>query len=380
MMGFRARLFVVALCWVSRAIAADFGTPGGPLPPNLDAISGVLHEQPYELELLISFGTSKGGSAGHLALAVRDGAPGDDLVYSANFYADRDPAHEADFHTDDLMVSVPKMEYLFGTTSSLGAKASFGLDFGEVYKRSVVGVRVSGVPVGEKEALAAFFARINQDFHARASDTEYHEGEVRYDYLHLNCAKTIGAAFKHGAGYTDLNVTRPRRILTTRVASARRANVPTEMAMKLIEEWDRRGYRMDVVLYKKYAASPYVDPLEKEAIAFKDLPNRFPSVLSRDFRREQGAYEDFDNLYAMYLLYNLGRYSIVIDERTRQLAVEAEKSPMGYREAAKLAERNARSDSRGYLGKLLFRPQGVRIGEVPDNSHLYDFKPAEPAR
>jgi hypothetical protein len=273
-----------------------------------------------------------------------------------------------------------RQEYLFGTTSSLGAKASFGLDFGEVYKRSVVGVRVSGVPVGEKEALAAFFARINQDFHARASGTEYHEGEVRYDYLHLNCAKTIGAAFKHGAGYTDLNVTRPRRILTTRVASARRANVPTEMAMKLIEEWDRRGYRMDVVLYKKYAASPYVDPLEKEAIAFKDLPNRFPSVLSRDFRREQGAYEDFDNLYAMYLLYNLGRYSIVIDERTRQLAVEAEKSPMSYRDAAKLAERNARSDSRGYLGKLLFRPQGVRIGEVPDNSHLYDFKPAEPAR
>ncbi len=44
-------------------------------------------------------GTSKGGSAGHLALAIRDGAPGDDLVWSANFYADRDPKHARDFHT-----------------------------------------------------------------------------------------------------------------------------------------------------------------------------------------------------------------------------------------------------------------------------------------
>ena len=44
------------------------------------------------------------------------------------------------------MVAVPKLEYLFKTTSSLGETASFGLDVGEIYKRSVVGVRVYGVP------------------------------------------------------------------------------------------------------------------------------------------------------------------------------------------------------------------------------------------
>jgi len=49
------------------------------------------------------------------------------------------------------MVAVPKLEYLFKTTSSLGETASFGLYFGEIYKRSVVGVRVYGVPAGEKE-------------------------------------------------------------------------------------------------------------------------------------------------------------------------------------------------------------------------------------
>ncbi len=104
------------------------------------------------MELLISFGTSKGGSAGHLALAIRDQARGDDLVYSANFYADRAPKHAKGFYTDDLMVRIPKKEYLFETTSSLGETASFGLDFGEIYKRSVIGVRVYGVPAAEKES------------------------------------------------------------------------------------------------------------------------------------------------------------------------------------------------------------------------------------
>ncbi len=68
----------------------------------------------------------------------------------------------------------------------------------------------------EKEALAAFFARINDDYHNRARDTEYHDGEIRYDYLRLNCAKTIGAGFKYGAGYQDLEV-------DEREASCRRA-------------------------------------------------------------------------------------------------------------------------------------------------------------
>ena len=135
---------------LGNAAAADFGTPGGPEPANIDEIVDVLRQDPYDLELLISYGTSKGGSAGHLALAIRDQASGEDMVYSANFYADRTPAHEKDYYTGDLMVRIPKQEYLFGTTSSLDPKASFGLDFGEIYKRSVIGVRVYGVPAGRR--------------------------------------------------------------------------------------------------------------------------------------------------------------------------------------------------------------------------------------
>ena len=360
--------FAAALMLAAHAAAADFGTKGGPEPANIDAIANVLRQDPYDLELLISFGTSKGGSAGHLALAIRDLAPGEDLVYSANFYADRKPKHEKDFYTDDLMVGIPKNEYLFRAASSLGDKASFGLDFGEIYKRSVVGVRVHGVPAGEKEALAAFFKRINDDYHNRVKKTEYHDKEIRYDYLHLNCAKTIGAGFKYGAGYKDLEVTSAQLFSGRRLVAAANANIPTEMAMKLVKEWNARGYRLDVVLYRKYEGSTWVDPHEEEKVAFKDLPNRFPSVLSRDFRKEQGHYEDFDNLFAMYVLYNMGKYSVRVNGETKLLEIDKSKNPMAYPEAAELATRSARSDSENFRRRLPFRPRGTEIGEPADSA------------
>ena len=351
-----------ALLLAAHAAAADFGSKGGPEPANIDAIAGVLRQDPYDLELLISFGTSKGGSAGHLALAIRDRVPGEEIVHSANFYADRTARHETDFYTDDLMVGIPKMEYLFGTTSSLGNKASFGLDFGEIYKRSVIGVRVYGVPAGEKEALAAFFKRINDDYRNRARNTEYHDRDVKYDYLRFNCAKSIGAGFKVGAGYQDLEVESAKILSGRRIVAAASANIPTEMAMKLLKAWNARGYGLDVVLYRKYDGSTWVDPHEEGKVAFKDLPNRFPSVLSRDFRKEQGRYEDVDNLFAMYVLYNLGKYAVSVNGATLQLEIARQKTPMAYPEAAELARRNARSDSDSFRRRLPFRPEGTEIG------------------
>ena len=357
---------VAALAVAAQALAADFGSPGGPAPANLDQVAAVMRQDPYDLELLVSFGTSKGGSAGHLALAIRDLAKDDDLVYSANFYADREPGHARDFYTDKLMVRIPKKEYLFGTTSTVSDKASFGLDFGEIYKRSVVGIRVYGVPAAEKAALAAYFDRIDDDYRARARDTEYHDGEVKYDYLRLNCAKTIGSAFKYGAGYKDLEVDSARLFSRRRVVAALNANIPTEMAIKLLEQWHARGYGLDVVLYRKYPGSRWVDPHDEEKVAFKDLPDRFPSVLSRDFRREAGEYEDEDNLFAMYLLYNLGRYGVRIDERTKLLGIERSKAPMAYPEAKRLARDSAGSDSAQYAQRAAFQPRGRRIGQ-PEN-------------
>ena len=372
-MHFKILGLAAAFFWMSPAGAADFAHRGGPEPANIEAVSKQLNADPFDMELLISFGTSKGGSAGHLALAIRDQTTDDDLVYSANFYADRDPKHAEHFYTENLMVRIPKNEYLFKTSSSLGENASFGLDFGEIYKRSVIGIRVYGVPAEEKTALTAYFQQFNDDFHARASNVEYHLGEVKYDYLRLNCAKTIGSAFRFGAGYTELAVSNPWLFNRIRALAALRSNIPTEMAMKLVEAWNKRGYGMDVVLYKKYAGSSYVDPHEEEKISFGDLPNRFPSVLSRDFRREAGAYEDYDNLYAMYLLFNMGKYSVWIDERTKHLEIEKSKQPMTYPTAVQLAVESARSDSDSYRRGLIFRAKGTRIGEPPNNTHLYNY-------
>ena len=350
------------LVFAVEVAAADFGTRGGPEPANIDEIANVLRQDPYDMELLISYGTSKGGSAGHVALAIRDQVPGDDVVHTANFYADRSPKHASGFYTDDLMVSVPKKEYLFKTTSSLGDTASFGLDFGEVYKRSVIGVRVYGVPAGEREALAAFFKRMNDDYRNQARNTEYHDGEVRYDYLRLNCAKTIGAAFKFGAGYSALDVTSAKLLSRRKVVAAVNANIPTEMALKLLKEWNARGYGLDVVWYKKYGGSTYIDPHEEEKVAFKDLPDRFPSVLSSDFRKEQDRYEDVDNLFAMYLLYNLGKYSVRVNDTTKLLEIDRTKRPMAYPAAAELATRNAKADSEGLRRLIPVQRSGTEIG------------------
>ncbi len=364
-------IFVIA-CMAGSAPAAEFGSKGGPAPANIDEVSAVLHQDPIDLELLISFGTSKGGSAGHIALAVRgDTSSEDDTVYSANFYADRTVEHATRFDTSDLILAIPKREYLFGTTSSLSEATVFGLDYGEIYKRSVIGVRVFGVPAQERQSLVAFFQRVNADYHRRATDADYHRGEIKYDYFRLNCAKAIGAAFKYGAGYQDLKVKSPRALRGRRVVAAATANIPTEMAMKLMSAWNERGYRMDVVLYKKYVGSSYVEPREDPKIAFKDLPDRFPSVLSLDFRREQGAYRDFDNLYAMYLLYNLGRYSVRVDAPAQLLEIEKDKEPMDYPAAARFAKDSAKSDSQNFRRHTLFQPLGKSIGEAPDNTHLY---------
>ncbi len=208
------------------------------------------------------------------------------------------------------------------------------------------------MPASEKQAVVDYFQRINDDYHRRARNTEYHDGEVKYDYLRLNCAKTIGSAFRYGAGYKDLDVTSPRILAGRRVVAAANANVPTEMALKLLREWNARGYGLDVVLYRKYPNSTYVDPHEEEKVMFRDLPDRFPSVLSRDFRRDQGQYEDPDNLFALYLLYNLGRYRVRIDEQTLRLELTEPKAPLPYAEAERLAAEAALFDSDQYGSQL----------------------------
>jgi hypothetical protein len=370
-----ATLLGAALC----SAAAGFGEPGGPPPAGLDDAFTQLRAEPYDMELLLSFGTSKGGSAGHLALALREPGSDDDTVYSANFYADREPKHAQGFYTDALMIAVPKQEYLYGKRSSLGPTASFGLDYGEIYKRSVIGIRVQGVPLAEREALRAFFAQLNDDYRARAPSTAYHGGEITYDYMNLNCAKTIGAAFRHSAGYDTLVVRDPLPLASVlRAIAAVSANIPTEMALKLVEQWAARGYSLDAVLYRKWPHSPFADAHDDPPRAFSALPDRFPSVLSLDFRADDGQYEDEDNLYAMYLLRHLTRFALQIDPAAQALQVQPNAAQLPYAQAAEQARRDAQGESKNLLRRL---PVGVRdaAGLLGEPDRPYDFGSPRPS-
>jgi hypothetical protein len=68
----------------------------------------------------------------------------------------------------------------------------------------------------------------------------------------------------------------------------------------------------------------------------------------------------------------MGKYSIKVNESSRRLEIEQSKAPLAYTEAAELAAKIAKSDSRSYRRQLSFLPKGVRIGETPDNTHLYN--------
>ncbi|MGV8072941.1 MAG: hypothetical protein AB2L11_00030 [Syntrophobacteraceae bacterium] len=375
----RSRNILMVICFLglatsaASALAQNFGHKGGPDIANITEIINLLREDTYDLELLLSFGTSKGGSAGHLALAIRDQVPGDDLVYSANFYADRKPKHSQGYYNRDLICMVPKSEYLFKTTSSLGADASFGLDMGEIYKRSVIGIRISGVPKDVRDGLTAFFNRLNDDFRARKKKTSYLNRPIVYGYMNLNCAKTVALAFRHGAGFRDLHIKGADLISKLNIISATKAGIPTETAMEIIKSCAARGYRFDVVMYKKWDGSTYVNPKDEDGRMYKDLPNRFPSVLSLDYREDQGNYEDYDNLYSMYLLYHLGRCSIVLDSAARLLKVEARKEPDTYKAAKAMADRSATEDKKHLLRRLIFRTWGIKLGGDVDNNRLYNY-------
>ncbi len=186
---------------------------------------------------------------------------------------------------------------------------------------------------------------------------------MKYSYTDLNCAKTIGSAFRYGAGYTGLEVRGAPLIALRKAKAALTANTPSEMAVNLMRELNARGYRMDAVLYRKYPGSPYVDPLDEEPIAFGKLPNRIPSVVSLDFRNDAGDYEDYDNLFASYLLHNLGRHLVVVDPQAKAVRIELTRTPMAYADASLRAAEDAEADSKGFLRRLLFKPRGSKVDE-----------------
>jgi len=82
--------------------------------------------------------------------------------------------------------------------------------------------------------------------------------------------------------------------------------------------------------------------------------------------RDLSSRSDIDNLFAMYLLFNLGKYRVRVNDETKLLEIDRSKEPMSYADAAKAAARDARSDSENFRRRLAFRPKGTAIGRAAD--------------
>jgi len=64
----------------------------------------------------------------------------------------------------------------------------------------------------------------------------------------------------------------------------------------------------------------------------------------------------------MYLLYNLSKFGVRVNDETKLLEIAKSKEPMGYPEAAKLAAESANSDSENFRRRQPFRRNGSEIG------------------
>jgi hypothetical protein len=69
----------------------------------------------------------------------------------------------------------------------------------------------------------------------------------------------------------------------------------------------------------------------------------------------------------MYLLYNLCKYSIVLDDAARRLKIEATRQPDRYEVAKEKAHKSAMKDKKHVLRRVVFRAWGIKLGGKVDN-------------
>jgi hypothetical protein len=209
---------------------------------------------------------------------------------------------------------------------------------------------------------------MNRDFANKEEKALYHYGEVVYDYMNLNCAKTVAIALRYGAGLPGLKIKGNNIMSGIPGLRATVVHTPTGTALEIMEQLAAQGAHFDVILYKKWEHSTFHDPEIKKD--FQEIPNRFPSVLSLDYTRDDTQYEDYDNLYAMHLFYNLGRYAITADENGSMYIEKENQNPMSYEQSKAQAKKDAKTKSRNLIRRV-FRSFGLKITDPLDNSELY---------
>eukprot|EP01105_Mastigella_eilhardi_P022454 TRINITY_DN5522_c0_g1_i7.p1 TRINITY_DN5522_c0_g1~~TRINITY_DN5522_c0_g1_i7.p1 ORF type:complete len:389 (+),score=112.23 TRINITY_DN5522_c0_g1_i7:1400-2566(+) len=376
------------LAMQTAAAAAAQGHPGGPEPSGTEELWAAFEHESLgsSVQLLLTYGTSRFASAGHIAVALYN--DGEWCVYTANGKAVRGPrGSDEGAYADQLLVRVPLREYLYGT----GARAPdrrcvFGIDYGELYKRSVAAVRVWGSSPQMAAELNAFFTRVNEDYtrsdeddhqdagngHAETlrsyvwsmlrggpgpstgNGAEYYpEGRLVFYFAALNCAQLINLAFGRALGWADVPVPAPvtvRAVLTGHAAPA----TPTGTALAVLDACAVRGYNVDCVLFRKVPGSTYVAP---EGGTFDSMQDRFPSVFGLDFLQAEGHYECEENLLLELLLEALRSWMAESHgscaKGNAAVAKEERRQPTPYELAHEQAAKAAKARSHGALRRVV---------------------------
>jgi len=165
----------------------NYGVENG--VPVLDIDEALKHldsEAPAEVELLLSYATSKTPQRvilenpfGHLAIRV------DDTVYSANYVAT--PTIDS-----NLLQHMSLADYLYGTRRPSPSQVHTNT-YGMAYGRETLGLRVKGIPPERRAAMAA---------EAQRMEAAFLDGSLRWDRSEFNCVDTVTQILEAG-NYSD---------------------------------------------------------------------------------------------------------------------------------------------------------------------------------
>jgi len=159
---------------------------GAPVQGIDQALAQLDSEAPAEVELLLSYATSKTPQRvvlenpfGHLAVRIGD------TVYSANYIAD--PSVDPNF-----LQHVSLADYLYGIHRPSRSQVHTNT-YGMAYGRETLGLRVQGIPAERRAAMVAEAHRIENGFR---------DASLRWSRSDLNCADVVARILAAG-GYDD---------------------------------------------------------------------------------------------------------------------------------------------------------------------------------
>ena len=165
----------------------DYGVENGVPVQGIDqALAQLDSEAPAEVELLLSYATSKTPQRvvlenpfGHLAIRVGD------TVYSANYIAD--PSVDPNF-----LQHVSLADYLYGIHRPSRSQVHTNT-YGMAYGRETLGLRVQGIPAERRAAMVVEAHRI---------ETGFRDASLRWSRSEFNCADVVARILAAG-GYDD---------------------------------------------------------------------------------------------------------------------------------------------------------------------------------